>query len=50
MFTLCWNYYDVYAYIPGQVTIIDSHGTGPRTRVYAVRCMWVCADMPYLVR
>jgi hypothetical protein len=31
MFTLRWDYYDVYAYIPDEVTIIDSDGMGPRT-------------------
>jgi hypothetical protein len=48
MLTLHWNYYGTYVCIPGQVTIIDSDETGPRTRVYAIRHVWAPTVMPYL--
>jgi hypothetical protein len=44
--TSCWNYYGAYTCIPDRVTIIDSDGTGPRTRVYAIRRAWAHVDMP----
>jgi hypothetical protein len=50
MITLCWNRYGVYACIPGQATISDSDETGPRTRVYAIRCVWAPIAASYLVR
>jgi hypothetical protein len=36
--------------IPGQVTIIDGDGTGPRTRVYAISSAWAPIAMLYFVR
>jgi hypothetical protein len=50
MFTLHWNYYDVYAHIPSLVTITDSAGMSSHTRVYVVRCAWAPTVVPYLVR
>jgi hypothetical protein len=50
MLTLRWNHYDAYACIPGQVTISDSDGMGPRTQLYAVRCFWAPMAVPYPVR
>jgi hypothetical protein len=50
MFALRWNYYYAYACVPGQVTITDSDGMGPRTRVYAVRRTCAPAAMPHFVR
>jgi hypothetical protein len=44
---LRWTYYDAYACIPGQVTISDSNGTGPCTRVYAIKCAWAPVVIPY---
>jgi hypothetical protein len=48
MLTLHWNYYDVYVCITGRVTITDSDGMGPCTRVYAIRRVWAPTVMPYL--
>jgi hypothetical protein len=43
-----WNYYGPYVCIPSRVTIIDSDGAGPHTRVYAVRHAWAPVVVPYL--
>jgi hypothetical protein len=48
MLTSRWNYYSAYACIPGRVTIIDSDGTGPHTRVYPIRHISAPVAMPYL--
>jgi hypothetical protein len=48
--TIRWTHGDAYACIPGQVTILDSDGTGPRTQVYVVRCAWAPMAMPYPIR
>jgi hypothetical protein len=37
--TLYWNRYDAHACIPDQVTISESDGMGPHTRVYTVMCV-----------
>jgi hypothetical protein len=39
--------YDVYMCIPDRVTIMDSDGTGPCTRVYVVGCKWALTVIPY---
>jgi hypothetical protein len=50
MFSLRWDCYDAYACIPGQVTILNSDGMGPYTRVYVVKCAWAPSVVPYLIR
>jgi hypothetical protein len=46
-FTLCGGCYNMCMYIPDRVTITDSDGMGPCTRVYAVSCAWASVGVPH---
>jgi hypothetical protein len=47
MLTLCWNRYDVYACVPGRVTILDSDGAGPALEYMLIGCVWILVVVPY---
>jgi hypothetical protein len=46
-FTLCRGCYSAYMCIPNQVTIMDSDGMGPCTRVYTVGRTWASTTVPH---
>jgi hypothetical protein len=46
-FTLCEGCYGAYMCIPDRVTITDSDGMCPCTRVYDVGCTWVSMIVPH---